>query len=190
MTKHFSTDTLRATIMSQTGLASPNRYRVQLPLLSGTILANGNRINNDVTNREELGQLCTTARIPGKVLNVVDRNIGLEQVKVANGFTFSDANLSFYLTNEYSARKYFQQWMDCVVSPLPPYTAGFHGNYAKSIIIEQQDNFANVIYTVELIKAYPTSIAEIDLNNQAQTAPLELTVSLTYSNYIIKKITS
>jgi hypothetical protein len=186
----FSTDTLRSTIIKQNGLASNNRYRIVLPRLSGNIKADGNVINKEPADREDLGTLCTSARLPGKVLSVVDRNIGLEQIKIANGFTFSDANLSFYLTNEYSARKYFQEWMDCVVSPKPPFTAGFHSNYAKRITIEQMDRDSKVIYTVELIKAYPTSISEIDLNNQAQTAALELTVSLTYSNYIIKDNTN
>jgi len=181
----FSTDKLRGIIQDQGGIASSNRFRVHLPNLAGTMKADGFDAQ-DVAGRQDLGDLCTSARIPGKNLSVVDRNIGMEQVKVANGYTLGDVNLTFYLTNGYTARKYFQEWMDCIISPTPPFTAGFHANYAKSVTIHQLDKLGNTVYTTELIKAYPTSLAEIELNNQAQTAALELTVSLTYSNYLIK----
>ena len=177
----FSTDKLRGIIQDQGGIASSNRFRVHLPNLAGTMKADGFDAQ-DVVGRQDLGDLCTAARIPGKTLSVLDRNVGMEQIKVANGYTLGDATL----TNAYTARKYFQEWMDCIVSPTPPFTAGFHGNYAKSVTIHQLDKLGNTVYTTELIKAYPTSLAEIELNNQAQTAALELTVSLTYSNYLIK----
>jgi hypothetical protein len=185
----FSTDNLRETIFSQKDLASPNRYRVELPDITGTIMPSGDRVSgkgNAVADRIQLGQLCTTARIPGKNISVVDRNIGLEQVKVANGYTLGEIGLTFYLTNKYSARNYFQQWMNCIVSPTPPFVMGFHANYAKDLQVVHLDRNGDEVYRVQLIKAYPTSISEMDLNNQAQSAAMELTVSLTYSNYFIK----
>jgi len=181
----FRTDALRGIIEDQGGMASNNRFRVHLPNLSGTLKADGSKAQ-DIGNRRELTDLCTSARIPGKNLSVLERNIGMEQIKVANGYTLGDINMTFYLTNAYSARKYFQEWMDCIVSPEPPYTAGFHSNYSKSLTVTQLDRLGDVVYSTELLKAYPTSMAEIDLNNQAQTAAIELTVSLTYSNYLVK----
>jgi len=183
--RRFSTNNLRSLIEDQGGIASSNRYRVLLPNLAGTQKPDGSRAE-DTLGRSELTDLCTSARIPGKNLSVADRNIGMEQIKVANGYALGDINLTFYLTNRYTARKYFQEWMDCIISPTPPFTAGFHGNYAKSVTIHQLDKLGNIAYAAELVKAYPTSLAEIDLNNQAQTAALEFTVSLTYSNYLIK----
>jgi|TARA_B110000858_G_scaffold178428_1_gene214204 hypothetical protein len=185
MTTIFRTDALRLIIEDQGGMASNNRFRVHLPNLAGTQKADGSTAQ-DIGNRRELTDLCTSARIPGKTLSVVERNVGMEQIKVANGYTLGDMNLTFYLTNAYTARKYFQEWMDCIVSPEPPYTAGFHSNYSKSLTVTQLDRVGDAVYTTELIKAYPTSMAEIDLNNQAQTAAIELTVSLTYSNYLVK----
>jgi hypothetical protein len=90
------------------------------------------------------------------------------------------------LTNNYSARKYFQEWTETIASPVPPYTSGFHSDYAKSITVTQLDKLGNDVYSVELTKAYPTSISEVELNNQAQSAALELTVSMTYANFLIK----
>ncbi len=185
----YKTQRLRSLLQDQGGLATNNRFQVILPNLAGTRKPDGN-IAKDTNGRRDLTDLCTSARIPGKNLSLADRNIGMEQIKVANGYALSDVSLTFYLTNHYSARKYFQEWMDCIASPTPPFTAGFHGNYAKSVTIRQLDRRGTQVYTTELIKAYPIALSEIELNNQAQSAALELTVSLTCSNYLVKEVSS
>ena len=183
----FSTDTLRTIIGDQKGLASNNRFRVNFPTLSGTPKPDGSTATDPVTTRE-LSSLCTAARIPGKNYNLMERGIGMEQLKVINGFTFSEVAFTFYLTNDYSARKYFQEWTETMSSPLPPYRVGFHEDYAKSITVHQLDRSESgtPVYSVELTKAYPTSISEVELNNQAQSAAIELTVSMTFANFLIK----
>lgn len=182
----FSTDTLRSLMDRQQGAATPNRFRVLLPDITGTQKAGGLLLALSPATKEELNLLCTAARIPGKSINVVDRNIGMEQVRVANGHTLGEVTLTFYLTNAYNVRKYFQEWSECIVSPEPPFTAGFHKNYAKPVYIEQLNKIGDVVYKVRLEKAYPTTFTEIELNNQAQGAALEFSVSLTYSNYVIE----
>ena len=185
MTERFKTETLRGLLHQESGIATPNRFRVVLPALSGTPKPGGGNAS-DLVERRDLDLVCTAARIPGKNFNTIDRAIGLEQLKVVNGYSFSDVILTFYLTNNYSARKYFQEWSECIVSPSPPFNTGFHGNYAKSVTIDQLDKLGNPVYSVELEKAYPTTITEVELNNQAQGAALELSVSFTFSNYLIK----
>lgn len=187
----FKTDTLRSLINDQRGIASQNRFSVILPSLSGTPKPGGGNATDPIPPRE-MNLLCTAARIPGKNFSLLDRQIGMEPIKVVNGYSSSDVSLTFYLTNDYSARKYFQEWSECIVSPSPPYSAGFHADYAKSVTVIQLDKGnLNVpdgekVYEVELVKAYPTTITEVELNNQAQGAALELTVSFVFSNYLIK----
>ncbi len=186
LTNKFGTDSLRSLVQDQGGLATNNRFQIILPSIDGSFKADGTTLI-DGTNLRDLGLLCTAARIPGKNISVIDRNIGMEQVKVGNAFNYGDVILTFYLTNDYSARKYFQNWLDCIVSPTPPFNAGFHSNYAKSVKVYQLDRIGNVKYEVELIKAFPTTMTEVELNNQAQSAALELSVSLTFSNFIVKE---
>lgn len=181
----FKTDALRTIINKEGGAATNNRYIVFLPTLTGTVKPDGTTAKDPVIVAD-LNQLCTSARIPGKNINIVERQIGLDQLKVANGYTFGEVSLTFYLTNAYGAKKYFQEWSECITSPTPPYNIGFHNNYAKSVFIEQQDKVGGLIYRAELLNAYPTTFTEIELNNQAQTAALEFTVSLTFSNYLIR----
>lgn len=181
----FKTDDLRVLIDAERGVASQNRFLVSLPRLEGTAKPGGGTAT-DLIEVKNLNLLCTAARIPGKNLGQLERQIGMEPIKVVNGFTFSDVTLTFYLTNDYSARKYFQEWSECIVSPTPPYSAGFYKDYAKSVYVEQLDKNGDLVYSVELEKAYPTTITEVELNNQTQGSALELSVSFTFSNYLIK----
>lgn len=186
LTTIFNTDAFKKILDDAEGIASSNRFRVTLPPIDRSLKADGTTLT-DRTNLRDLALLCTAARIPGKNISVVDRNIGLEQVKVGNAFNYGDVILTFYLTNDYSARKYFQNWLDCIVSPTPPFNAGFHSNYAKSVTVQQLDKLGKVKYEVEMIKAFPTTMTEVELNNQAQSGALELSVSLTFSHFIVKE---
>jgi hypothetical protein len=180
----FSTDKLRALVHKQKGAASNNRFKVFMPPINGTPKPGGGAAEWK-GNTEDLDLLCTQARIPGKSILTLDRQIGIEPIKVGVGHVLPEVSLTFYLTGTYSARDYFQEWIECIVSPKPPFVAGFLEDYGKQLTIEQLDKQANKVYGVKLERAYPTTINEIELNNQAQQAVLEMTVSLAYSNYTI-----
>ena len=134
---------------------------------------------------ENMSILCTTAQMPGKQVNIMSRQIGSDIRSVANGQTFTAVNLTFYLTNSYSIRKYFQYWMDCVMSQNTnePMVAGFYNNYVRPVKIKQMDRNDKLIFTTELIEAFPTQMELVQLNNQAQTTAVEMTVSLAYRTY-------
>ena len=75
--------------------------------------------------------------------------------------------------------------MECIVSQSPgqPMVAGYYKNYVKDIVIKQLDQKGNTLYSVQLIDAFPTNLEMIQLNNQAQTAAMEMTVGFSYRNY-------
>jgi len=178
----FSTDTLRARLNAENGPAHTNRWEVDLPQISGSTPGGGSVDGGD---NKALAELCTAVRIPGKTLVTLDRQLGLEPIKVASGYSFDAFSMTFYLTQTYSARKYFQAWMDLCVNPQPPYTAGFYKDYVKDVTVRQLDKLGSPIYGAKLINAYPLSINEIELNNQAMGSIGELTVTLQYSDYKI-----
>lgn len=182
----FKTDDLRALLNKEKGLASNNRFKVTLPQIQSTCTKPDGGAPTNPYNTEDLSMLCTAANLPGKQFAAFDRQIGIETLKVANGHNFPDVQLTFYLTGDYSLRKYFQEWAECVVSKEPPFEVGYYDNYAtRNVVkIEQLDKEQNPIYGVELRKVYPSSIGDIQLNNQQQAGPLELTVSLAFSNYV------
>lgn len=182
----FQTENLRALLNKEKGLAHQNRFKVTLPQINATCTKpDGGSPNNPYT-AEDLTMLCTAANLPGKQFTTFDRQLGIENLKVAYGHTFSDVQLTFYLTGVYSLRDYFQEWAECVISKEPPFEAGYFEDYAaRNVVkIEQMDKEGKKIYGVELRKVYPTSVGDIQLNNQQVSGPLELTVSLAFSNYV------
>ena len=183
----FGTERIRTLFDRDGGLAAANRFQVELPNIAGMIPASTGTVSRLLTpiGMENMSILCTTAQMPGKQVNVMSRQIGSDTRSVANGQTFTAVNLTFYLTNSYSIRKYFQYWMDCVMSQNTnePMVAGFYNNYVRPIKIKQMDRNDKLIFTTELIEAFPTQMELIQLNNQAQTTAVEMTVSLAYRTY-------
>ena len=177
---NFSTDSLRG-LLGTNGLASPSRWMVVLPQISGKTKVSGGGVGE--YNANDLNILCTNARIPQKTVRTIERQMGAVSTKAAVGFEPGEANFSFYLTHDYMVRKYFQDWMDCVVSDQPPFEVGFFDEYKADILVEQLDKKGNFVYITKLIDCYPTNIAEIELNNAAQQAALELVVTIAFKNY-------
>jgi len=187
----YNTEKLRSLIAESNGLASPNRFSVELPDVSGMTSPNALSDVLAPVGMENISILCTSAQIPGKQLNVMSREIGIGTKSVANGQVFTAVNLSFYLTNEYEIRKYFQYWMNCVVTQdeNDAMYAGYYNNYVKDVTIHQlergNDTVADSVYSVTLVDAFPTQMELLQLNNQAQTTAMEMTVSLAYKTYKI-----
>ena len=177
----YRTDNLRGLLEKENGLAAPNRWLVILPPINGRRKVGGGSVGTYDTN--DLNVLCTSARIPGKQIRTLEKVVGVVSQPTATGFESGQATFSFYLTHNYTVRKYFQDWMDTVVSRRPPYDVGFFDEYKGDLIVQQQDNLGSHVYITKLKECYPVNIAEIELNNQAQTAALELTVTIAYKDY-------
>ncbi len=177
----FSVDNFRSTLTD--GLASQSRWRVHLPTLQNHRKVGGGDVSaypSQITNT-----LCTSAIIPGKEISTINRQVGLTNIRIAAGFEPGTASLSFYLDNRYILRNYFQDWVDCVVSPTPPFEVGLFKDYKDDVTIHQLDRNEQVRYSVKMVDCYPTNVGEIELNNQPQSAALELRVNLYYKYYVV-----
>lgn len=177
----FKTDDLRSFLNAENGVASESRWKVELPQISGTPKPGGGEAGTYAS--ADLNLVCTSVKMPGIDVVTLDRQIGMVPQKVGIGKTVNPVSMTFYLTNKYTARKYWQDWMECVVGSGAPYTAGFHNEYSKQVTIIQLDKLQGTVYKCMLIDAYPINLSEIDLTNQAATAAAEFTVTLQYTNY-------
>ena len=190
---NYSTEKLRSLIDESGGLASPTRFSVVLPdvsqMVSPALQLTAERLG--AIDPRDLNVICTSAQLPGKQLNVMSREVGIGTKSIANGQVFTAINLSFYLTNRYEIRKYFQHWMNCVVTQdeNDAMYAGYYNNYVRDVTIHQlsreNDSIESSIYSVTLVNAFPTQMELISLNNQAQTTAMEMTISLAYKTYKI-----
>ena len=185
----FAPDRFRATMTNNFGLASPSRFEVEFPKITGIVKPNGGDIH-DKTSSEDRNLLCVAAGMPSKNVATVNRGYGIENQMVATGHSFPEVSFSFYLTNTYSMREYFERWMQTCTSAGPDETqyVGYYDEYSKyDIKVRAYTRNGRRAYTVDLINCFPTSCNTIEFNSANQTAAHEMTVSIAYRTYKTKQ---
>ena len=181
------------------GIALTNQFAVQLPSIGG------------FTGRT-LNLMWKSVTMPGKQVTTKDLNIGLYNEKIVDGFLVDDVSMTFYVLNDYHTKLYFDEWRKLMVGEKRG-EVGYKKDYAKRVTIHQLrkpdgtgilgqeyskeisiggifnigfDFFANSIYTVELIDAFPTTISGIELTNDPDGL-VEMTVQFSYTNWEVKR---
>lgn len=188
----FAPDRFRATMMNNFGLASPSRFEVEFPKITGLQKPGGGTIN-DKTTSEDRNLLCVAAGMPSKNLSTTNRGYGIENQAIVTGHSFPEVSFSFYLTNTYSMREYFERWMQACSSAgvdeaqYVGYYGGENGYASKDIRVRAYTRNARRAYTVDLINCFPTSCNTIEFNSAPQTAAHEMTVSIAYRTYKTKQ---
>lgn len=161
---------------------------------------------DSMPNSVELNTLCKGASLPGKQILTADRRVGMVNEKVAYGYAVSDISLTFNMLNDYGVKNYFDKWLSLIVEDgyrngeLASQVVKYKDSYAKPITIHQlrkpQIGFsANLgpisgnigfgggsVYSVLLVKAFPTTVNEITFTNDLDGI-VELTVSLSFTNW-------
>jgi hypothetical protein len=155
---------------------------------------------------ETLNLLCKSASLPEKQIMSLDRQVGMEMRKVANGYAVGDVSLTFYVLNDYEVKKYFDNWMSKVVNEGEKgyESVAYQSQITHPVTISQLSkpqmragfdigpldiNFdigGLSIYTVELEDAFPTSISGVEFMSDTGTV-VELTVQLSYTRWKVKE---
>jgi hypothetical protein len=194
-----SIEQLKSQMNRANGVAMTNQFAVQLPTIGG------------FTGRT-LNLMCKSVTMPGKQVTTKDLNIGLYNEKIVDGFLVDDVSMTFYVLNDYHTKLYFDEWRKLMVGEKRG-EVGYKKDYAKRVTIHQLrkpdgtgilgqeyskeisiggifnigfDFFANSIYTVELIDAFPTTISGIELTNDPDGL-VEMTVQFSYTNWEVKR---
>ena len=181
-----SIEQLKSEISRGGGLARPNQFLVQLPSAES----------------RALNILCTRASLPGKQIFTHERRIGMKFERVAYTFGVDDVSLSFLLTNDYSAKVYFDNWRKKILNE-ETLTVNYKTEYQESVRIHQlkrpigfsldprrpRRQFRtdinlreDTVYSVELIDAFPTTLQAIEFTNELD-AIAEFTVQMSYTNF-------
>jgi hypothetical protein len=180
----FAPDRFRASVTNNLGMASQSRFEVEFPNISGMTSVSGKNINDKSTS-DDRNLFCAAAGMPGRQISVMARGIGIENHQIANGHTMPEVTFTWYLTNTYVMKEYFENWMDCITGrdAEKAQHVGYYRNYVKKVTVRQYTRAARRGYTIDLIDAYPTNVQTIELNSQLQTAPMEMSVTMTYRTY-------
>ena len=151
--------------------------------------------NETLPTSREINILCKNAVLPGKQILTSERRIAMQNQKVAYGYGVADVALTFYLLNDYGIMHYLNAWQDLILDETT-HIAQYKNTYAKNIVIHQLrrpvatrqagpislDLGGQSIYSVELLEAFPTTIGQIDLNNDLDGL-VEITVNFSYTRH-------
>tara|TARA_R110000822_G_scaffold101565_1_gene227738 strand:+ start:21121 stop:21660 length:540 start_codon:yes stop_codon:yes gene_type:complete len=172
-------DQLKAATSKGRGFASANQFMVTLPSLG----------KYDIRN---LNVLCTNVNMPGRQILTQERLIGIKGRKMPNGFASDDVSMTFHVMNDYTIKKYFEEWQDRVISQ-DSFEVAYTNEYAKDVIISQLKKGTafdfpldirtkDSVYQVKLLDAFPTTMNAIEFNNE-QDGLVKLNVQLSYKNW-------
>ena len=166
-----------------------NQFLVELPSMGGV-------------DGRTLNVLCKEVSLPGKQILTLDQTLGMYQEKIANGFAAEDVSMTFYVPNDYSTKKYFDEWRSKILYKKDgALVVGYKKDYVKDIVIRQLkkpvarfgfdlgpldinlDILGKSIYSVRLIEAFPTSLASIQLSSELDQV-VEFTVQFSYTDWV------
>jgi hypothetical protein len=110
---------------------------------------------------------CESAELPGKTLLTQDVKIYGPGFKVPYQTQYTETTLTFVCTNEFYERKLFERWMEAIMPTDTNnlrYAKDEKTRYMTNIKIVQYDDFIKKIFVIELMDAFPISIASQPLS--------------------------
>jgi hypothetical protein len=179
---HSLTDFI--TLTKSNGLSKSSHFKctfVTPKSMSG--VGGNNTATGNVPNTYML--LCKTTQIPGMELLSMNHEEFGEIREVPYQKQFSNINLTYIVDIDLELRRFFEDWMNCIINPVTR-LHGYYDDYVTDIIIELEDSSkeGKVRYKVKLYECFPKSIEAINLDYSA-TGFTELTVSMNYKYYRI-----
>ena len=206
----FSPQLFLSNIKAKDGLARPSRYEVILPIpsyidkfISSSALEKFFNIPNNIiaeittgNGRDEtktsnpalsryLALQCESAELPGKTLLTQDVKIYGPGFKVPYQTQYTETTLTFVCTNEFYERKLFERWMEAIMPTDTNnlrYSKDEETRYMTNIQIIQYDDFIKKIFIIELLDAFPVSIASQPLS-WSEEGFHRVSVQFTYQKY-------
>jgi hypothetical protein len=128
---------------------------------------------------------CEAAELPGKTLQTADVKIYGPTFKIPYQTQYQETTLNFLCTNEFYERKLFDRWMEAIMPSDTNnlrFPKGTNTRYLTNIKVIQYDDFIKQIYAIEMIDAFPISIASQPLS-WSEEGFHRLSVQFSYQKY-------
>ena len=183
-------DTLKSSIGKRGGLAKANRFNViftpptqSLINLSPSaiigVLAGGQSAKSLISDPRDISLLCQGVNIPGQQITTLDYQAEKQVVPIPYAIIEEDVTLKFLMTSDYYIKKMMDDWVSSIVN-LENYQVGYKTDFTCDVVIQQLDVKNKPAYGVKLINAFPTSVTGIELDQAAESGPMELSVTMSY----------
>jgi len=170
------------------GVAKPSGYEVlffppvgasQTPSTVNTFFRQMFKNITDGDQRE-VSMQCHKIEFPGRNLDSTpDTNIYGPSREIVSGFSFAAITASFYQSNNYKEKQFFETWQRLCYDP-NTFAMGYYDEYVGKIQIYSLDNDGLRRYGVELIECFPKTIAAQQLDALPSTTAQTCDVSFSY----------
>lgn len=176
----FSPDTLRSTVNPKGGFSYNNKYSVTIPKPIGI-----SNLDDATLRRIEI--LCDSVNIPTRSLSTTDKFIYGTTFRIPYNSTYTEAAMSFILTDSMEEKVFFDEWMRWIVDPITG-NLNYHTSYVSDITIkkfgiEATDTNSSPTYEVKLIDAWPSIVGEMGLSHAAGNEIMRLPVTFQYKRW-------
>ena len=153
------------------GFARPSRYEILLlpPTGARGTASNGGDVTNIFT--KIMGQnngdgtvrttslRCEAISFPGRNLDTTpDPNHYGPTREVVNGYSYAPISATFQCSSDMKEKTYFETWQRLAYNP-QTWSMGYYEDYVGTVQIYQLDEKDNRRYGVELVEAFPKTIA-------------------------------
>ena len=172
------------------GFARANRYEVMLHVpngFRGTGEANLQNISPAIMNQakgdgtvRKTGLRCESISFPGRNLDTSpDTNIYGPTREIVSGFSFAEISATFVCSSDMNEKLFFETWQRLAFDP-QSWALGYYDDYVGAVDIHQLDQSNRKRYGVQLIEAFPKTIAEQSLSYASNDTIHKINVTFSY----------
>ena len=174
------------------GFSRPSRYEILLLPPTGVrgTASNGGDVTNIFSKvmGEALGNgtvrstslRCETISFPGRNLDTTpDTNIYGPTREIVDGYSYAPISGTFQCSSDMREKTYFETWQRIAYNP-QTWSMGYYHDYVGTVQIYQLDENNKRRYGVELVEAFPKTIAEQALSYDSTNQIHKVTVSFSY----------
>lgn len=180
-------ESLKATLSKRGGAAVQNRFSLKITPPAG--------LQVDGRDLRDFELLCDNCSLPGRQITTFDYQLLQQSFKIPNGFLNEDVTLTFILTNDYFAKRFFDAWAALTVD-FERYKVKYLEEYRGVIEIhqltkshqanpERGTDYDKKVYGVRLEDAFPTTVGTIALDNAAENTIQKFSVTISYKNFTV-----
>lgn len=174
--------------------ASPANYEINVirPLLKvqqfdGTLTSVSRVVEDNLKFR------CISCSLPGRILNVTERNTYGPVRKIATSTLYSDVTFSFIVSDDKSELEYFTLWHNFIINNNPninpnsksiqTHDVRYYDDYVGELTISHFDKMNNKKFRIRLNETYPISVEEIPLSWDNTNEFIRVNVTMAYRNW-------
>ena len=162
------------------GFSRPSRYEVLIIPPRGS---NNNPTSGDISNNKtirETSLACESISLPGRNIDTTtDTNIYGPTREIASGFSFAEVSATFRCSSDMKEKLYFETWQKQSFNT-QTWSMQYYEDYIGAVQIFQLDENNNRKYGVELVEAFPKTIAEQSLGYATTNEIHKINVTFSY----------